>query len=288
MSQPQSVALTAGEPVRLNDATTIPAIGLGTFGFQGDQGVAILSQALRSGYRLLDTAVGYDTETEVGRAIRMSDVPREEIVVTTKVRGRDLGYDATRRSVLASLDRLGLDQIDLHLIHWPIPRLDRYVDTYRALVDARADGQVRSVGVSNFNAEHLDRIIDATGVVPVVNQIELHPHFPQEQARALHRRLGILTQSWSPLGLGRDDLLSARAVTDAARRYDASPAQVILRWHQQLGCVPIPRSSDPGRQRENLHLDLHLDEPELRAVTALGRSGGRLWGGDPETTELGL
>lgn len=223
---------------------------------------------------------------EVGRAVRQCGVVREDIVVTTKIRRRDHGYDAARRSVRASLDRLGLDRIDLYLIHWPNPRLGLYVDTWRALVNAQADGEIRSVGVSNFNAEHLERIINATGVVPAVNQIELHPLFPQEKARALHRQLGIQTQSWSPLGRGSRAQLTAGPVTHAARRHGATPAQVILRWHQQLGCLPIPRSSDAARQNENLQLDrLQLSGQELQAVTSLGRSGGRLWGGDPETEE---
>ena len=286
MADVHQAARAAGEPLRLNDGTVIPALGLGTFGFKGDRGVEIVSHALASGYRLVDTAVGYDTEVEVGRAVRESGVPRGEIVVTTKIRRRDHGYDSARRSIRASLDRLGLDRIDLHLIHWPNPRLGLYVDTWRALVDARADGEVRSIGVSNFNADHLERVIDATGVVPAVNQIELHPHFPQEQARALHGRLGIQTQGWSPLGLGRRTLLAAEPVTDAAQRHDATPAQVVLRWHQQLGSLPIPRSSDSGRQRENLQLGrLQLDAEELQAITALGRTGRRLWGGDPETEE---
>ncbi len=289
MADLPATALAADEPVGLNDGTTIPCIGLGTFGFQGERGVEVIGRALDTGYRLIDTAVGYDTETEVGRAIRLSAVPRDEVVVTTKVRGRDMGYDATRRSVRRSLERLGLDRIDLHLIHWPIPRLDRYVETYRALVDARADGEIRTVGVSNFNPGHLERVIDATGVVPAINQIELHPRFPQEAARALHRRLGIQTQSWSPLGLGDRALLDAGPIVDAARRHGATAAQVILRWHQQLGSVPVPRSSDPDRQRQNLDLSgLELGEDELRAISALGRGGRRLWGGDPETTELGL
>lgn len=276
----------AGEPLPLNDGTTIPALGLGTFGFKGDRGVGIVSGALRLGYRLVDTAVGYDTEAEVGRAVRESGVPREEIVVTTKIRRRDHGYDAARRSIRGSRDRLGLGRIDLYLIHWPNPRLDLFVDTWRALVDARADGEVRSIGVSNFNADHLARIMDATGEVPAINQIELHPLFPQEQARALHRQLGIQTQSWSPLGLGSPALLAADPITDAARRHSATPAQVVLRWHQQLGSLPIPRSSSATRQRENLQLGhLHLGQDEVEAITEMGRFGQRLWGGDPETEE---
>ena len=276
----------AGEPLRLNDGTLIPALGLGTFGFKGDRGVEIIGRALASGYRLLDTAVGYDTEAEVGRAVRESGVPREEIVVTTKIRRPGHGYDAARRSVRASLDRLGFERVDLYLIHWPNPRLGLYVDTWRALIDAQTDGEVRSIGASNFNADHLERIIDATGVVPAINQIELHPHFPQEEARTLHGQLGIQTQSWSPLGLGSRATLAAAPVVAAARRHGVTPAQIVLRWHQQLGSLPIPRSADAERQRENLQLGpLRLAEDELQAITALGRSGGRLWGGDPETEE---
>ena len=283
---PNPTAIAAGEPLQLNDGTRIPALGLGTFGFKGERGVEIIGRALASGYRLLDTAVGYETEVEVGRAIRESDVPREEIVVTTKIRRPGHGYDAARRSIEKSRHTLGVDQIDLYLIHWPNPRLGLYIATWRALIDARADGEVRSIGVSNFNADHLEHIIDATGVVPAINQIELHPRFPQEGARALHRQLGIQTQSWSPLGLGGQATLAAEPVTGAARRHGVTPAQVVLRWHQQLGCLPIPRSSDATRQRENLQLgSLQLDENELQAITALGRSGGRLWGGDPETEE---
>jgi 2,5-diketo-D-gluconate reductase A len=234
----------------------------------------------------IDTAVGYRTESEIGQAIRTSGVPREEIAVTTKIRKQDHGYDPTRRSVHESLRRLGVGQVDLYLIHWPNPRLDRYVETWRALIAARDDGEVRSIGVSNFNPCHLDRLIEDTGVVPAINQIELHPHFPQPDARAFHRHRGIQTQSWSPLGLGRHQLLDATPVTDAADRHHVTPAQVVLRWHQQLGTIPIPRSSNPGRQRENLDLDaVHLDDDELKAITALGNHGGRLWGGDPETEE---
>ena len=286
MTDVHPTAIAAGKPLRLNDGTLLPALGLGTFGFKGNRGVEIIGRALASGYRLLDTAVGYETEAEVGRAVRESGVPRDEIVVTTKIQRPGHGYDAARRSVRASLERLSLDRVDLYLIHWPNPRLGLYIDTWRALVDARADGEVRSIGVSNFNADHLEHIIDATGVVPAINQIELHPHFPQEGAHALHRQLGIQTQSWSPLGLGGRATLAAEPVTDAARRHGATPAQVILRWHQQLGSLPIPRSSDPERQRENLQLgSLQLDGNELQAITALGRSGVRLWGGDPDTEE---
>ena len=271
-------------PIRLNDGHQLPAIGLGTFGMRGEDGIATLITGLRNGYRLLDTAVGYGNEAEVGEAIRRSGVPPSEIVVTTKIRGRGLGYDAARRSIEQSRHTLGVDQIGLHLIHWPIPRLDRYVDTWRALVDARSDGEVRSIGVSNFTQRHLTRIIDATGVAPAVNQIELHPHFPQEEQRRVDRNLGIRTQSWSPLGRGRG-LLGAPEVARPSNRLGVTPAQVVLRWHHQLGLLPIPKSANPQRQRENLEIaSFELTAGEVSALTALGRRGGRLWGGDPDTT----
>lgn len=271
-------------PFRLNDGHELPALGLGTFGMTGEQGVATIAAGLDNGYRLLDTAVGYRNEAEVGDAVRRSGVPESEVVITTKLRGRGLGYDAARRSIEESLRILGVQQIGLHLIHWPMPSLDRYVDTWRALVDARADGQVRSIGVSNFTERHLLRIIEATGVAPAVNQIELHPHWPQVEQRRVDASHGITTQSWSPLGRG-DELLSSPEVTGPARRLGASPAQVVLRWHHQLGLLPVPRSSNSGRQRQNLDLaGIVLTAHEVSAITALGDQGSTLWDADPETT----
>ena len=220
----------------------------------------------------------------MGEAIRRSGVPASDVVVTTKIRGRGLGYDAARRSIAESRRALGVSQVGLHLIHWPIPRLDRYVDTWRALVDARSDGEVRSIGVSNFTGPQLTRIVEATGVVPAVNQIEVHPHFPQAVQRRVDQGLGICTQSWSPLGRG-PELLQASVVAGPAERLGVTPAQVVLRWHRQLGLLPIPRSTDPQRQRDNLATDgFELTAGEVTALTALGRGGDRLWGGDPDTT----
>ncbi|MGG5258321.1 aldo/keto reductase [Phycicoccus avicenniae] len=273
------------EPLRLNDGHHLPAIGLGTFGLTGEAGIAAIVSALGLGYRLLDTAVGYGNEWEVGEAVRRSEVPGEDVVVATKIRARDHGYDATRRSIAESRRTLGVDRIGLHLIHWPNPRLDRYVETWQALVAARDEGEVRSIGVSNFTAAHLETLVGETGVVPAVNQVELHPHLPQAAQRAVHERLGIRTQSWSPLGRGRV-LLERPEVTRPAERLSASPAQVVLRWHHQLGADPVPKSADPGRQRENLAPVGRLTEAEMDAITGLGRRGGRLWGGDPETTHL--
>jgi 2,5-diketo-D-gluconate reductase A len=271
-------------PFQLNDGHELPAIGLGTFGMTGEEGIAALTAGLRNGYRLLDTAVGYHNEAEVGEAIRRSDVPATDVVVTTKIPGRGLGYDEARRNISQSRHTLGLEQIGLHLIHWPIPRLDRYVDTWRAMVDAQSDGEIRSIGVSNFTPLHLARIIDATGVIPAVNQIELHPHFPQDEQRRVHRDLGICTQSWSPLGRGRE-LLSTPEALRPAVRLGVTPGQVVLRWHHQLELLPIPRSTDSQRQRDNLDISaFELTAEEVAALTALRRGGGRLWNGDPETT----
>jgi 2,5-diketo-D-gluconate reductase A len=220
--------LTDLAPVALNDGKNLPAIGLGTFGMRGEDGIAAVL-----GYRLLDTAVGYGNEHEIGEALRRTSVPRDQLWVTSKIPGRDHGYDGTRQSIRGSLERLGLEQIDLHLIHWPIPRIGKYVDTWRALVAAQADGELRSIGVSNFTRSYLEPIIDATGVVPAVNQIELHPHFPQPDLRAVNRELGICTQSWSPLGRQRP-LFDAEPISRPARRLDVTAGQVVLRWHHQL------------------------------------------------------
>lgn len=269
----------------LNDGTALPAIGFGTYPLRGEECVTAVSGAIEAGYRLLDTAVNYGNEHDVGEAIRRSGVPREELVVTSKLPGRAHAYDDAVASVRESLDALGLDRIDLHLIHWPNPDVGRYVEAYRALVDLRAEGLVRTVGVSNFTETHLTRVIEATGVTPAVNQVELHPYFPQVEMRAVHDRLGIRTESWSPLGK-RQAPFSEPPVAEAAERHGVTPGQVILRWQLQLGNVPIPKSATPARQRENLEvLGFELTEEEVAAITGLARADGRLFGGDPDTHE---
>ena len=281
MTRPITTSMTA-----LNDGNALPSIGLGTFGLRGPSGIEAMVAAIGNGYRLLDTAVGYGNEREVGEAVRRSGVPTSELWITTKITGRGHGYQAARRSIEESRTALGVAQIGLHLIHWPTPSLGRYVETWRALVDAQRDGEIRSIGVSNFTLRYLDPVIDATGVVPSVNQIEVHPHFPQEEQRRQNLSLGIRTLSWSPLGRGRP-LLQASQVAGPARRLGVTPAQVVLRWHRQQGLVPVPRSADRGRQRENLDTErFDLTSDELAAITGLGRHGGRLWGGDPDTTEF--
>lgn len=270
---------------RLNDGTHLPAIGLGTYELTGDAGVEAIVNAIQSGYRLIDTAVNYDNEKEVGQAIRESGVPRDEIRVASKIPGRDHAYDAAIRSTHESLERLGLDRLDLHLIHWPNPSDDLYPETWRALVDLQTEGLVTSIGVCNFIEAHLTRIIDESGVTPAINQIELHPYFPQQQMRAAHEALGIRTQSWSPLGK-RSAPFTQPPIQDAAVAHDVSPGQVIVRWQVQLGNVPIPKSATPERQRDNLDVfSFELTDDEMAAITALGRPDGRLFGADPTVHE---
>lgn len=269
----------------LNDGTTIPAIGFGTWPLKGPDATEAVLSALEAGYRLVDTAVNYDNEREVGEAVRTSGIPREQIRVTSKIPGRHHAYDDAIRSAHESLERLGLDHLDLHLIHWPNPSDGLFPETWRALVDLQQQGLVTTIGVSNFTEAHLRRIIDDTGVSPAVNQVELHPLFPQEQMRAVNERLGIRTESWSPLGK-RQAPFAEPAVTGPAQRLGVSPAQVVLRWQVQLGAVPIPKSATPERQRANLDVfGFELTEEEMTAITALGRPGGRLFGGDPDTHE---
>ena len=269
----------------LNDGTTLPAIGFGTYPLKGEDGTAAIVSALEVGYRLLDTAVNYENETEVGDALRRSGLPRDQVQVASKIPGRHHGYDDAIASVHGSLERLGLDYLDLQLIHWPNPRHGKYVDAWRALVDLREKGLVRAIGVSNFTEEHLARIIEATGVTPVVNQIELHPRFPQRDMLAVHERLGIRTEAWSPMGKRRAPL-GEDAVTAAAEAHGVTPGQVILRWHVQLGSLPIPKSADPERQRQNLDVfGFELSADQMAAISALGEADGRLFGGDPDTHE---
>ena len=269
----------------LNDGTTLPVIGFGTYPLKGDEGITAITSALEVGYRLLDTAVNYENEREVGEALRRSGLPRDEVQVASKLPGRHHAYDDAVRSVRESLERLGLDHLDLYLIHWPNPSVGRYAEAWRALVDLRREGLLRSIGVSNFTEQHLHRVIEETGVTPAVNQVELHPYFPQAGMRAVHERLGIRTESWSPLGK-RQAPFTEPPVARAAERHGVTPGQVILRWHLQLGAIPIPKSATAERQRQNLDvLGFTLGDDEVAEITALGRPDGRLFGGDPDVHE---
>jgi diketogulonate reductase-like aldo/keto reductase len=228
-----------------------------------------IGSALKLGYRLVDTASLYGNEVGVGRGIARSDVDREEIFVTTKLRGADQGRTESPKGLRGSLGRLGLDYVDLLLIHWPMPSVDKYVDAWCAMIELRNEGLTRSIGVSNFNESHIDRLLDETGVLPVVNQIELHPAWAQPDLRGVDARHNIVTESWSPLGRGAP-LENYPAVADAARAHDATPAQVVLRWHLQLGALPIPKASSSEHQRENLRVfDFELSPAEMAAFESI-------------------
>jgi diketogulonate reductase-like aldo/keto reductase len=276
---------TATTAYRLNDGSSVPAVGFGTYPLRGEDGIAAMVSALENGYRYLDTAVNYENETEVGEAVRRSGVPREQVRIATKIPGRFHAKSLALQSLRDSADRLGIDQIDVGLIHWPNPSQGLYQEAYEALLDAQRDGLVVTVGVSNFTEEHLRRVIDQTGVTPALNQIELHPYFPQAQMRAAHEELGIRTQAWSPLGK-RQAPFDEPPVAGAAAAHGVSPGQVILRWHLQLGSMPLPKSATPQRQRANLDVfGFELTPEEMAAISALGRPDGRLFGGDPDTHE---
>jgi 2,5-diketo-D-gluconate reductase A len=268
---------------RLNDGTELPQLGLGSYGLRGEDGTASVVSAIQSGYRLIDTALNYENEPEVGEGMRHSGVPRDELFVTSKLPGRHHGFDQTLASFEESRANLGLDYIDLYLIHWPLPRIDKYLGSWQAMIALREDGRVRSIGVSNFTEAHLTRLIDETGVVPALNQVELHPRVPQAALRGFHEAHGIVTESWSPLAKG-NSVTGEPDVVAAAQAHGVTPTQVVLRWHVQLGSIPIPKSADPGRQRENLDVfGFELSGEEMASISSL--ESGRLWDADPETHE---
>lgn len=268
--------------VRLHDGREMPPLGYGTWRIPDDQAEEMVRLALLDGYRLVDTAEAYENEAGVGRGIRSSGIPRDSIFVTTKVWNDRQGFDETLRACDESLGRLGLEAVDLYLIHWPAPRQGRYVETWRALVRLQQEGRARSIGVSNFHERHLREVIDATGVVPAVNQIEVHPFLQQAELRRVHRELGIVTECWSPLAKGA--LLSHPALGAIGRKHGKTAAQVVLRWHLEDGMVPIPKSVTPSRIRENLDVfDFRLDEEDLAGIAALDE--GRRVGPDPEVFE---
>jgi len=269
----------------LNDGQSVPVIGFGTYPLRGDDGVEAMVHALEAGYRLLDTAVNYGNEEEVGEAVRRSGLPREDVQVTSKIPGRHHEYDRAIGSVEESLRRLRFDYLDRVLIHWPNPGVGKYVEAWRALVELRNRGLVRSIGVSNFTEQHLHAVIEDSGVTPAVNQVELHPYFPQQEMVRVHTDLGIQTEAWSPLGK-RSAPFAEPPVSEPSERYGVTPAQVILRWHLQRRSLPLPKSSTPQRQRQNLDLfGFELTDAEVDAITALARPDGRLFGGDPDHHE---
>lgn len=276
--------MTAPAPtLELNDDRRIPALGFGTYPLQGAEATDVVGRAIETGYRLFDTAQQYGNEDAVGRAIRESDVPRAELFVTTKLAGAEHGHESALRACEGSLVRLGLEYIDLLQIHWPLPRIDKYVDSWRAFIELRERGLVRSIGVSNFTAEQIERLIGETGVVPAVNQVELHPYFPQGAQRAYNQTHAIVTQSWSPLGR-KTALLDSAVLAEIAEHHGVTAAQVVLRWHVELGAVPIPKSADPDRMTANLDVfGFDLAAGEVDAIATLD-TGQRI-GGDPDIHE---
>ncbi|MFJ2085610.1 aldo/keto reductase [Micromonospora chokoriensis] len=267
------------------DGTALPAIGLGTYQLNGSAGVDAIGHAIRAGYRLLDSAVNYENEGAVGRAARSAGDVRDELIVTSKLPGRHHRYDEALTTVEESVFRTGLDHVDLYLIHWPNPKEDLYVQAWRALIEARERGLVRHIGLSNFLPEHIERLVAETGVAPVVNQIEVHPYFPQQEALDYHREQGILVQGWSPLGHG-NDLKQHPVIVEIANAHGVSPAQTILAWHVARQVIPLPKAASPQRQAENLDVfAITLTDAQVEAITALGRPDGRLSDQDPAVYE---
>lgn len=264
MNQPTPV------PTRpLNTGWEIPMLGLGTWPMNDDQAADAVRTGLQLGYRLIDTAAKYGNEAGVGRGIRDSGVPRSEVVVTTKLRGSDQGYDETRAALHASLERLGLDYVDIYLIHWPLPKQDKYLESYRAMLTMRGEGLIRSVGVSNFTRAHIERLDRETGVLPAVNQIQLSPAVPRTTLHTYLEKHGIVTQSYSPLGRA-EGVHKASVVRELANRYDRTSEQVILRWHVQQDLVAIPKSSDQERQRANMDVfGFELSPEDMSRLRAL-------------------
>ena len=264
----------------LNDGLKVPAIGFGTDVLKGAKGVLTIKQALSNGYRFLDTAYAYENEATVGKAVKESGISRQEVIISSKLPEKYHSYDLAVPAIQESLFRAGLDYYDIYLIHWPDPEQDKFVEAWQALIDAQKWGLVRSIGVSNFQPDQLKRLKDETGVMPVINQIQTHPYFTQDDVLKANKEHSILTQSWSPLGNRMaDDLLDNETLRTIGNQYNKSIGQVILRWHVQNGYMPIPRSSSPVRQKDNLTVfDFELSKKDLTAISSLARPDGNIYG----------
>ncbi|MDT5185033.1 MAG: 2,5-diketo-D-gluconate reductase [Mycobacterium sp.] len=270
----------AAPSITLNDGNSIPQVGLGVWQTPPEETERAAATALQAGYRHIDTAAAYGNEREVGRAVTESGLPREDVYLVTKLWNADHGYASTLAAFGASMDRLGVEYLDLYLIHWPMPAKNAFVDTFKAFAHLRDQGRIRSIGVSNFEPEHLRILVDGTGIVPAVNQVELHPLLQQQELREVHAQLGIATEAWSPLGQG--SLLSNPAVTAVAETHGKTPAQVLIRWHIQLGNIVIPKSVTPERIVSNFDVfDFELSEQDMASISSLG-DGTRL-GPDPRS-----
>ncbi|EIT66136.1 aldo/keto reductase [Lactococcus garvieae] len=271
--------------ITMNDGHLIPSVSLGTYQIRGGEGLDQVLTAIQSGYRLLDTSTNYDSEGIVGEAIRRSGLPRSEFFVTTKLPGKYHHYEDALGMIQESLYRMGLEYFDLYLIHWPLPKRGLYVEAWKALIQAQKMGLIRSIGVSNFEPEHLDKIITETGVTPAVNQIEIHPYWVQERMVKANAERGIITEAWSPLGRG-NDALEEPIITSIAEKYGKTAGQIVLRWHVERGIVPIPKSRNLIHQRKNLAIfDFELTEDEVAQINTLEKPDGRIDGQDPNEYE---
>ncbi|GAB2540563.1 aldo/keto reductase [Gracilibacillus alcaliphilus] len=269
----------------LHDGIEIPAIGFGTASIKGAAGARVIASALNHGYRLIDTAYNYENEGAVGAAIRQSGIPRNQVFVTSKLPGRYHDYAEAIQALQESLFRANLDYFDLYLIHWPNPKQGKYLEAWQALIDAQKWGLVRSIGVSNFLPEHLEHLQKETGVLPTVNQIELHPFFNQKQQCKWHEEHHIITESWSPLYRAKD-IIENESLQQIADKYKKSVGQIILRWHYQLGAVSIPRSTSSIRQLNNISIfDFALDYEDMEKINSLSKADGRIGGQDPSEYE---
>lgn len=269
------------ETYTLRDGLTVPKIGFGTYKLNGAYGVQVIDSAIDRGYRLLDTAFNYENEGAVGEAVRRSSVPRSELLISSKLPGRHHTYTEAINTIQESLYRAGLDYYDLYLIHWPNPKEDHYVEAWQALIDAQKLGLIRSIGVSNFLPEHLERLNKETGVVPVINQVELHPYFNQQAQRDYDQAHGISTQDWSPLGRA-SEMLQNETLKEIAAHYHKNVGQLILRWELQLGTLPIPKSSTPSRQAGNMDVfDFEISAADMATINGLSQVDGRLNNQDP-------
>ncbi|MES1043587.1 aldo/keto reductase [Heyndrickxia oleronia] len=271
--------------ITLNDGLVLPTIGFGTYKLNGNEGANAIRSAIDVGYRLIDSAYNYENEGTVGVAVRRSSVPRQELIITSKLPGRYHTYDKAVTTIQESLYRANLDYYDLYLIHWPNPKQDHYVEAWQALIDAKKWGFIRSIGVCNFLPEHIERLEKETGVLPSINQIELHPFFNQESQRTFHQEKNIITESWSPIARA-NLLLENETIKQIAEQHNKTVSQVILRWHVQLGAIPIPKSASPIRQLENISIfDFSLDDAEMKRINELTQPDGRMKNQDPATYE---
>ncbi|MER9578761.1 aldo/keto reductase [Mesorhizobium sp. M0189] len=271
---PEQITLNRPEQTRLNDGSAIPQIGLGVWQVDPAITAKVVRWGIEAGYRLIDTAEGYQNEEGVGQAIRSAGVPRSELFITSKLRNGAHQRDAALRAFDETMSKLGIEQIDLFLIHWPVPSQDRYVEAWKTLVELRQSGRIKSIGVSNFNQDHLERIIGETGVTPTVNQIELHPRFQQRDKREFHDRHNIRIESWSPLGSGR--LLNDPTLESIARKHGKSLAQTIVRWHLQEGLIVIPKSIHQDRIAANFDVfDFELEAKDLELIRGMDSPDGR-------------